>query len=104
MLDKYTPDSIDLNLYIGFDIGSVSLNTVLMDDNNNVIEDYYDYIHGKPFNVLKDRLASILKKHPAISIKGIALTGTGGKLATELIGGVFVNEIIAQATSTSRLF
>jgi activator of 2-hydroxyglutaryl-CoA dehydratase len=39
-----------------------------------------------------------------VSIKGIALTGTGGKLATGLIGGTFVNEIIAQATSTGRLF
>ncbi len=39
-----------------------------------------------------------------ISIKGIAITGTGGKLATELIGGIFVNEIIAQATSTGILY
>jgi len=35
---------------------------------------------------------------PPKTIKGIAFTGTGGKLATGLIGGVFVNEIIAQAT------
>ena len=38
------------------------------------------------------------------TIKGIALTGTGGKLAVGLIGGVFVNEIIAQATSAGRMF
>ncbi len=41
---------------VGFDIGSVSLNTVIMDVDHNIIEDHYDYIHGKPFNVLKDRL------------------------------------------------
>ena len=52
----------------------------------------------------RDRLASILENHPAESITGIAITGTGGKLATELIGGVFVNEIIAQATSTGKLY
>ena len=75
-----------------------------MDENHNILEDYYDYVHGKPFNVLKERLNSILEKHPAESISGIAITGTGGKLATELIGGIFVNEIIAQATSTGRLF
>ena len=34
----------------------------------------------------------------------LQLTGTGGKLATELIGGIFVNEIIAQATSAGKLF
>ena len=89
---------------IGFDIGSVSLNTVIMDEDHNILEDHYEYIHGKPFNVLKDRLNDILQKYPAETISGIAITGTGGKLATELIGGIFVNEIIAQATSTGRLF
>jgi predicted CoA-substrate-specific enzyme activase len=92
------------NVFLGFDIGSVSLNTVLVDSKNNVLEEYYDYVHGKPFNVLKDRLTSVLKKYPPETIEGIAVTGTGGKLATELIGGVFVNEIIAQATSTGILY
>jgi predicted CoA-substrate-specific enzyme activase len=91
-------------LYLGLDIGSVSLNTVLLDDNYNVIEDYYDYVHGKPFNVLRERLASLLKSHSADSITGIAITGSGGKLAIDLIGGIFVNEIIAQATSSCKLF
>jgi predicted CoA-substrate-specific enzyme activase len=90
--------------FLGFDIGSVSLNTVVIDDNNNIFEDYYDYVHGRPFNVLKERLSSILKKHHSETIKGIAITGSGGKLATGLIGGVFVNEIIAQATSTGKLY
>ncbi len=94
----------DGQFYLGLDIGSVSLNTVLLDDNYNIVEDYYDYVHGKPFNVLHERLTSILQEHPADTIKGVALTGTGGKLAVGLIGGVFVNEIIAQATSAGRMF
>ena len=105
MIQKTSPKfSSEKNRLLGFDIGSVSLNTVVMDESYNILEDYYEYIHGKPFNVLRDRLTSILKTHPADSITGIAITGTGGKLATELIGGIFVNEIIAQATSTGRLF
>ena len=51
-----------------------------------------------------ERLYIILQEHPAETIKGVALTGTGGKLAVGLIGGVFVNEIIAQATSAGRMF
>jgi predicted CoA-substrate-specific enzyme activase len=94
----------DSNFFLGFDIGSVSLNTVIIDEKNNIVEEHYDYVHGKPFNVLKERLSSILEKFPFESIKGIAITGTGGKLATGLIGGVFVNEIIAQATSTGILY
>jgi predicted CoA-substrate-specific enzyme activase len=91
-------------LFLGFDIGSVSLNTVIIDENNNIIEEYYDYIHGRPFNILKDRLSSIFAKYSQESISGIALTGTGGKLSASLIGGVFVNEIIAQATSAGTLY
>jgi activator of 2-hydroxyglutaryl-CoA dehydratase len=98
-----TPDS-DGIYYIGLDIGSVSLNTVLLNDKNEIIEDFYDYVHGKPFEMLHERLSSLLVKYPADTIRGFALTGTGAKLAAELIGGLFVNEIIAQAASTGRLF
>jgi len=91
-------------IFLGFDIGSVSLNTVVIDNNNSIIEDCYDYVQGKPFNVLKERMSFILKKYHAYVIKGIAITGSGGKVANELIGGVFVNEIIAQATSTGKMY
>ena len=92
------------SVFIGFDIGSVSLNTVIIDIDNNILEDYYDYVHGRPFNILKERLSSILNTYQSDSIMGLAITGTGGKLATQLIGGVFVNEIIAQATSAGKLY
>ena len=97
-------NGFDTELFLGLDIGSVSLNTVLMDEDHNIVEDYYDYVHGRPFNVLKTRLTSILELHPFAAIKGVAVTGSGGELAAGLIGGVFVNEIIAQATSSGRLF
>ncbi|MBN2861636.1 MAG: hypothetical protein JXN62_00650, partial [Bacteroidales bacterium] len=103
---KNNSASTDLSVqyYLGLDIGSVSLNTVLLDDNYNVCDNYYDYVHGRPFHVLKTRLSSLLEKYPEGFIKGIAITGTGGKLAAEFIGGVFVNEIIAQATSSGRMY
>jgi activator of 2-hydroxyglutaryl-CoA dehydratase len=91
-------------LFLGFDIGSVSLNTVIIDENNNILEDFYDYVHGKPFDVLLNRYTSVLERYSADTISGIAITGSGGKLATDLIGGVFVNEIIAQATSAGILY
>jgi len=90
--------------FLGLDIGSVSLNTAIIDENNNIIEEYYDYVYGKPFNVLHTRLKSVLEKYPLSLISGIAVTGSGGKLAKDLIGGIFVNEIIAQATSAGTLY
>jgi len=58
-----------------------------MNGDYEIVEDYYDYVFGKPFNKLKEKLVSILERIPADSIKGISFTGTGGKLASELIAG-----------------
>ncbi|MCK5280410.1 MAG: hypothetical protein KAK04_17770, partial [Cyclobacteriaceae bacterium] len=91
-------------LHLGFDIGSISINSVLMDDQRSIIENRYDFCHGKPFSLLKDLLTDIYDKYSENSIQSIALTGTGGKLAEELIGGHFVNEIIAQSASVARLY
>ena len=89
---------------LGLDIGSVSLNTVILDSKHSIVENYYDFIYGRPFNVLYARLQSVLRKYPLESIKGVAITGSGGNLATELFGGVYINEIIAQATSAGRFY
>ena len=105
MASEFTPVGFtDCNFYLGLDIGSVSLNTVIISKDNEILEEFYDYVHGRPFNVLKDRLTSVFEKYPENGLIGISVTGTGGKLATELIGGVFVNEIIAQATSAGVLY
>ncbi|HOW30086.1 MAG TPA: acyl-CoA dehydratase activase, partial [Bacteroidales bacterium] len=102
------PNTRDLSpsvpVFLGFDIGSVSLNSVVLNTDLTVVENHYDFVHGRPFHVLSERLKHLLNAYPADCIRGIALTGTGGKLASGLIGGVLVNEIIAQATSTGRLY
>ena len=90
--------------YLGLDLGSVSLNTVVLDPSFGVIEEYYDYIHGKPFQVLYDRLSDILSRIAPEQIGITAITGSGGKLAQKLIGGTFVNEVIAQSVAVSRFF
>jgi predicted CoA-substrate-specific enzyme activase len=89
---------------IGFDIGSVSINTVVLDEECNILENYYDYCHGKPFYRLKEVIKRILASFPLEDIHNIAITGTGGLLASELIGGYFVNEIISQSTAVARLY
>lgn len=92
------------NYHLSFDIGSISINTIMMDDDRKIVENRYDYCHGKPFQVLKDLLVDIYQKYSEASIKTLSLTGTGGKLAEELIGGQFVNEIIAQSASVAKLY
>jgi len=87
----------------GFDIGSISINTVVMDKDGKVIEERYDYNHGKPFEKLKEILDELEKRYSREQFGHISCTGTGGKLAAELLGGTYVNEIVAQSTSVSKL-
>ncbi|HEX2921922.1 MAG TPA: acyl-CoA dehydratase activase [Bacteroidales bacterium] len=103
---NYKPDnrSSENRYYLGLDIGSVSLNTVVIDSSGLILENHYDYVYGKPFEVLRNRLSSLDGKYSLKTFAGLAITGTGGKLATELIGGTFVNEIIAQATSAGKIY
>ena len=91
-------------MYLGLDIGSISVNTILMDNDRNIIEDHYNFSHGKPFHVLRDVLQDVIKRHGEEKIGLIAITGSGGKVAKELIGGFFVNEIIAHSSSVAELY
>ncbi len=56
-MDKETTESGSdcRHFFLGLDIGSVSLNTVVMDEDLNIIEDFYDYVQGRPFNVLRNQ-------------------------------------------------
>jgi predicted CoA-substrate-specific enzyme activase len=86
--------------YLGLDIGSISINTVIMDGDGTIVSERYDYCHGRPFHVLLDVLEGIEGKD---QLTGVAATGSGGELVAQLIGGYFVNEIVAQSSSVSRL-
>lgn len=89
--------------YIGTDIGSISVNTIILNDQKEVLEEYYDYSQGRPFSTLEARLSKILKKHNDIA-GTIALTGTGSKRASELLNGIAVNEIVAQSKAVMEFY
>lgn len=91
------------NIHLGLDIGSISINTIVMDSNKSIIENRYDFCHGKPFELLRYILKGIEEKYTAERISSVGFTGTGGKLASELIGGEFINEIVAQSSSVAKL-
>ncbi len=94
----------DSEFHVGIDIGSISLNVVILNDKMDIIENRYIYSRGRPFEVLKNTLNDIFTRYPEEKLGRIAYTGTGGKLAAELTGGIFVNEIIAQSTSVSGMY
>lgn len=91
-------------LYLGIDVGSVSANTVILNDQGKVLEEHYTRIKGQPLKTVERVLEGILSRIPPEQFHSISLTGTGGKLLSELLKGHFVNEIIAQARAVQHFY
>jgi len=89
-------------MHLGADIGSVSVNLVLLDDDFNVVEDHYLRHVGQPLLTLARGIDDVLSRHPAAEVRTLTFTGTGGALAAEVAGAGFVNEIVAQTAAVSR--
>ncbi len=90
--------------YLGIDVGSVSANTVILNERGEVIEEHYTRIKGQPLKTVQNILEEILTRFPSEQFHSLSFTGTGGKLLSELLEGHFVNEIIAQARAIEQFY
>lgn len=86
------------NAYLGIDIGSTSINLVLIGDDDRM--QYYSYVKntGNPLKICKDEIAKMKAQMPEdCVIKGTAVTGSGREyIARELGAKITINEITAQ--------
>ena len=89
--------------YIGIDIGSVSVKTVLVNGEKEVLENHYVRSHGQPLETVLIVLKEIFNRIEIDEIEGISATGSGGKLLSDILGISFINEIVAQSMATSVL-
>ncbi|MFW2492021.1 acyl-CoA dehydratase activase [Clostridium chromiireducens] len=99
-LNKHT--CINNNLkegYLGVDIGSTSINLVVIDEDNKVIDYIYTKTNGKPKEVVTEYFYKLKKRlGQDFKFKGIGTTGSGREYIGKLINAdLIVNEITAQA-------
>jgi len=88
-MDKY---------YMGIDVGSVSTNIVLMDEQSKVQYKKYLRTQGKPIEILKEGIRLIVEEMGKVEILGVGTTGSGRYLANVIVGADIVkNEITAHA-------
>jgi len=94
-----------MDYYLGIDVGSVSTNIVLMDEDDSIIEKLYLRTGGKPINVLLSGIRDIEKRLSGkVHIKGIGTTGSGRQLASVIVhADVVKNEITAHAMAAKKL-
>jgi predicted CoA-substrate-specific enzyme activase len=92
------------SIFLGLDIGSVSVKTVIVNHSSNIIESYYERHKGQPIQIVLNRLRDILNRIPIERISSVGVTGSGGEIVAKLLGADFVNEIVAHAKAVGRLY
>src|SRR5512134_3954259 len=85
---------------IGIDAGSVSIKLVVLDDAGNMTRKEYRMHKGHALTVAHELLREAVTDGEC----GIAVTGTAGKLIARILGVEPVNELVAQAYATRKLY
>jgi predicted CoA-substrate-specific enzyme activase len=88
---------------IGIDVGSISVDSILIDENYQILEDHYVRHKGKPVETAFEIVKDIVERFSEAAIHQIAFTGAGGKEIAKAIGAVWINEIVAQTKATAFL-
>jgi predicted CoA-substrate-specific enzyme activase len=91
--------------FLGVDVGSVSTNVVLLDEQEKVRDTLYIRTQGQPIKAVQKGLDYIRNRMPAdMEIGGVGTTGSGRHLANIIVGSDSVkNEITAHAVAASNL-
>ncbi|MEG6616283.1 acyl-CoA dehydratase activase [Peptococcaceae bacterium 1198_IL3148] len=90
--------------YLGVDVGSVSTNIVLINEDNQVLENLYLRTQGQPIRTVQQGLKKLAQHLPISTvIKGVGTTGSARHLSAVMVGAdVVKNEITAHAVAASQ--
>ncbi|MDF2673043.1 MAG: 2-hydroxyglutaryl-CoA dehydratase [Clostridiales bacterium] len=90
--------------YLGADVGSVSTDIVLIDEELHVVEKLYLKTKGRPINAIQDGFMQLKDRYKSSEIKAAGTTGSGRSIAAFLIGADAVkNEITAHAVAALNI-
>ncbi|MCF2140732.1 MAG: acyl-CoA dehydratase activase [Candidatus Lokiarchaeota archaeon] len=91
--------SDEQNYFIGVDVGSISTNVAVIDENHKVIESVYIRTDGKPIQAVQNAIRIMRNKLGCdLPIHGAGATGSARQLTGVLIGADIVkNEITAHS-------
>jgi len=88
--------------YIGVDVGAVSTNIVVLDENKELLAMKYLMTEGNPIESVKKGLRDIGHEiNNPIEVQAVATTGSGRYFVGDFVGAdLVINEITAQARAT----
>lgn len=89
--------------HMGVDVGSVSTDLVLLDEDMNLVEKIYLRTKGKPIQAIQQGLKILKDKYSSDEIASVGTTGSGRHIAAALVGGDAIkNEITAHAIAALK--
>jgi len=94
-----------MKAYLGIDVGSVSINIVVLSEAGEILTGLYLRTKGRPIEVIQDGLKKALESiPPKVEIAGVGTTGSGRYLAGVMVGAdVIKNEITTHAVAASTV-
>lgn len=98
--EPLSDDQAKVPAYLGIDIGSVSTNLAVLDEEGRLLHEIYLRTVGRPIEVVHEGMQEIDRLLGSrIEIRGVGTTGSGRELIGELVGADTVNdEITAHKT------
>lgn len=94
-------DISPIDAYLGIDIGSISTNLAVIDEEGRLITKRYLMTAGRPIEAVRQGLREIHEElGERLNIKAVGTTGSGRYMIADYVGADIVkNEITAQATA-----
>ncbi|TVQ98555.1 MAG: CoA activase [Desulfovibrionales bacterium] len=93
-----------MTYHIGVDVGSVSVNCVVVDESENLV---HEAPYRRHFGLILEETASVLEelftRFPRESIHSISFTGNQGQALSELLDAPFEVETIAQVLGATKV-
>ena len=94
-----------VNAYLGIDIGSISTNLAVIDDEGRLLAKRYLMTAGRPIEAVRQGLDEVGREiGGSVNIRGVGTTGSGRYMIADFVGADIVkNEITAQARAAIEI-
>ena len=89
-------------LYIGIDIGSITVKVVVLDERKTLLASRYVHAHGRPRQTLAELLPALDAELDLSAVRAVGLTGSGGGPIARQVGVLHVSELVAQTHAVSE--
>jgi predicted CoA-substrate-specific enzyme activase len=99
------PESKRTRAYMGIDVGSISTNLAVIDEDGRLLAKRYLMTAGRPIEAVRQGLDEIAAEvGDAVEIASVGTTGSGRYMIADYVGADIVkNEITAQATAAAYI-